>query len=171
MQVLASLSGTHTAACESDAFFPDFFSKSSMHLLIWAIHSCFSVAVAAYTAKDFPLGTDQPPILELSVILQGFQLDFLQWYYVLVLYFFLLMMMLPYTSRSLKRKNCLGLTFFLQAFVRTPSPTRTLPGTPSGWPADPKHPSTSPILLAFASELTAAIVLSKLRIFYALVCH
>ena len=31
MQVLVSLSGTHTAAWESDAFFPDFFSKSSLH--------------------------------------------------------------------------------------------------------------------------------------------
>lgn len=30
-----------------------FLSKSSMHLLICAIHSCFSVEVAAYTANDF----------------------------------------------------------------------------------------------------------------------
>ena len=28
---------------------------TSMHLLMWAIHSCFSVAVAAKTAKDLPL--------------------------------------------------------------------------------------------------------------------
>lgn len=29
-----------------------FRNKSSMHLFIWAIHSCFSVPVAAYTAND-----------------------------------------------------------------------------------------------------------------------
>jgi hypothetical protein len=52
MQTEASPSGTQTAACSSTAFLPLFLSKSSMHLFMWAIHSCFSVAVAAYTAKD-----------------------------------------------------------------------------------------------------------------------
>lgn len=76
MQTFASLSGTHTAAWCSTGFLPPakentfeirtvtdcffyitlrcilFLSKSSMHLFICAIHSCFSVLVAAYTAND-----------------------------------------------------------------------------------------------------------------------
>ena len=71
-----------------------------------------------------------------------------------LLYFFLLRIMFPYTRRSLNRKNCLGLGFFLQALVRTPSPTRTRPGTFKGWPEAPKQPSTSAILRAFASLFT-----------------
>jgi hypothetical protein len=31
---------------------------------------------------------------------------------------------------------------------------KTIPGTASGWPAEPKHPSTSPMRRAFASEFT-----------------
>ena len=81
MQVFASLSGTHTAAWLSAGFFPDFRMSSSIHcedlkmketvywteemstLLMWAIHSCFSVAVAAYTANDFPRVQISQPFL------------------------------------------------------------------------------------------------------------
>ena len=78
MHTAASASGTQTAACSDTAFLPPrlknpslisltkkmststhdqlrnllFLSRSSIHLLICAIHSCFSVEVAAYTAND-----------------------------------------------------------------------------------------------------------------------
>lgn len=75
---------------------------------------------------------------------------------------------------SLNKKNCLVFGFFLHIFVRTPSPTRTLPGTPNGYnrvirgfrkfelfraqlftcPELPKQLSTIAILLALASLLT-----------------
>lgn len=44
-----------------------------------------------------------------------------------LLYFFLFITMLPYTRMSLNRKNWRALGFFRHIFVRTPSPTRTLP--------------------------------------------
>ena len=69
-------------------------------------------------------------------------------------YFFLVMIMFPYTSKSLKRKNCRGFGRFLHAFVNTPSPTRTRPGTLKGCPAFPKQFSTNAIRLAFASLFT-----------------
>uniref|UniRef100_A0A1A9ULN5 Uncharacterized protein n=1 Tax=Glossina austeni TaxID=7395 RepID=A0A1A9ULN5_GLOAU len=50
--LVASASGTQTAAWFSTGFLPDLRNKSSTHLWIWAIHSCFSVAVAAYTTND-----------------------------------------------------------------------------------------------------------------------
>lgn len=161
-------------------------------LLMWAIHSCFSVAVAAYTANDFPRVQISQPFLNWpsssrdcsftswgdklgnhSVCSSGFLLPTSSGMMCCVVYFFLLMMMFPYTSTSLNRKNCRGFGFFLQALVSTPSPTRTRPdeghqllapktpglslsspGTARGWPADPKHCSTSAILRAFAVEFT-----------------
>ena len=47
--------------------------------------------------------------------------------------FFLLMTIFPYTRMSLKRKNCRAFGFFRHILVRTPSPTSTRPGTPSGY--------------------------------------
>ena len=54
MQCAASASGTHTAAWSEAGFFPPLAMSSLTHLSMCAIHSCFSVAVAAYTAKDLP---------------------------------------------------------------------------------------------------------------------
>lgn len=44
-------------------WFKLFLNKSSMHLLICAIHSCFSVLVAAYTANDFVVVRMSHPFL------------------------------------------------------------------------------------------------------------
>lgn len=63
MQTFASESGTHTAAWTSTAFLPLFLNKSSMHLFICAIHSCFSVDVAAYTANDLEAVRINQPFL------------------------------------------------------------------------------------------------------------
>uniref|UniRef100_A0A224Y505 Uncharacterized protein n=1 Tax=Panstrongylus lignarius TaxID=156445 RepID=A0A224Y505_9HEMI len=63
--------------------------------------------------------------------------------------------MFPYTRMSLNKKNCLALGFFLHIFVRTPSPTSTLPCTASGCPELPKQLSTIAILRAFASLFTS----------------
>jgi len=63
MQTLASESGTHTAAWTSTAFLPLFLNKSSIHLLMCAIHSCFSVEVAAYTANDLDAVRINQPFL------------------------------------------------------------------------------------------------------------
>lgn len=77
--MFAWLSGTQTAACWSTRFLPpeNLFianvmmkptnalllrNKSSMHLLICAIHSCFSVLVAAYTANDFAVVRINQPL-------------------------------------------------------------------------------------------------------------
>ncbi len=68
-----------------------------------------------------------------------------------LLYFFFWMTMLPYTSMSLKRKNCRALGLLRHSFVRTPSPISTRPGMTNGWPAVPKHASTTPIRLELAS--------------------
>jgi len=59
--------------------------------------------------------------------------------------FFLLMTIFPYTRMSLKRKNCLAFGFFRHILVRTPSPTSTRPGTPSGYKLQKKgnHKSLS----------------------------
>jgi len=107
MHVPASLSGTHTAACSSTAFFPDLRNRSSMHLLMCAIHSCFSVAVAANTAKDLPLVHRSHPFLNWPSSSNDFNLTSSRGIKCCLLYFFLLITMFPYTSRSLKRKNCL----------------------------------------------------------------
>ncbi len=68
-----------------------------------------------------------------------------------LLYFFFWMTMLPYTRMSLKRKNCRALGLLRHSFVRTPSPISTRPGMTSGWPAVPKHASTTPMRLELAS--------------------
>lgn len=52
MHTFASLSGTQTAAWFATGFLPLFRSRSSIHLLICAIHSCFSVAVAIRREQD-----------------------------------------------------------------------------------------------------------------------
>lgn len=49
-----------------------------------------------------------------------------------LLYFFLLITMLPYTSISLNRKNCLAFGRLRHIFVKTPSPTSTRPTIFSG---------------------------------------
>lgn len=61
--------------------------------------------------------------------------------------FFLLMTIFPYTRMSLKRKNCRAFGFFRHILVRTPSPTSTRPGTPSGCEMQKKgNHKSSPII-------------------------
>lgn len=78
-------------------------------------------------------------------------------------YLFLAMTMFPYTIISLKRKNCRCLGFFLQSFVRTPSPTSTLDGHVSGLPEDPKHVSTWLIRRVLISVLASLSTIIKSR--------
>ena len=109
-----------------------------MHLLMCAIHSCFSVAVAANTAKDFPLKVERvkvdeveeveevkeveeveeqcghlvqmsQPFLNCPSSSRDLSLTSSRGIRCCLLYFFLLITMFPYTSRSLNRKNCLDL--------------------------------------------------------------
>lgn len=47
--------------------------------------------------------------------------------------FFLFITIFPYTKISLNRKNWRAFGRFRHTFVSTPSPTRTRPGTASGW--------------------------------------
>uniref|UniRef100_G3PNH7 Uncharacterized protein n=1 Tax=Gasterosteus aculeatus TaxID=69293 RepID=G3PNH7_GASAC len=54
-------------------------------------------------------------------------------------------MMLPYTSRSLNRKNLLGCGPLRVIFTSRPSPSRNRPGSYSGFPDGPNEFSTARI--------------------------
>ncbi|TNN36966.1 hypothetical protein EYF80_052870 [Liparis tanakae] len=155
MHTVASESGTHTAACSPVAALPLFCSRSSTHFPMWFIHSDFSVAVAAYTAKDLvgvlmsqPLRRS-PSSGTVSMVTPSSGMM------CCLLYFFFWITMLPYTRMSLKRKNCRALGFLRHSLVSTPSPISTRPGMTSGWPAAPKQPSTTPMRLELASLLAS----------------
>lgn len=138
-------------------FYILFRSKSSMHLFIWAIHSCFSVLVAAYTANDLVAVRMSHPFRYSNMELSN-EFLFSIWIWMrlvycysrplssspcnctssngimcCLLYFFLLITMLPYTRISLNRKNCLAFGRLRHIFVRTPSPTKTRPWIFSGY--------------------------------------
>ena len=137
-----------------------------------SIHSYFSVAVFAYTANDFPLVHINQPFLKVPSSSRGSNLTSSRGMTCCRLYFMLLITILPYTNKSLNKKNILGFGFFLQAFVRTPSASRTRPeknnmisrifsigkrpGIPSACPEEPKHSSTARIRVVFPSKLTVA---------------
>lgn len=117
------LPGTQTAACVLFGFFPLFRNKSSTHLLMWAIHSCFSEFVAAYTAKLFVAVRITHPFLYCALSSSACNWTSSNGMICCLLYFFLPITIFPYTRMSLKRKNCRGFARLRHIFVNTPSPT------------------------------------------------